>query len=183
MTQPWKVPDDVSSLITEVRNKYHMPRLEDAKVVACFEDSRPFTKNKPNMGKVVKFTPLAKLWHNSPYDFCIVICADFWHDVLTRRDQREALADLLLSRCDVEYVPETVTENGKKKPVKDEWGRVKYTNEIKLDKFGQPVWRISPLDLDVYSSNIRRFGFWFEEFRNLASAMKHAEADNKEANG
>lgn len=177
-TQPWKVPSDVADLIEAVKQKYHLPRLEDAKIVACFEDSKPFTKNKPNLGKVVKFTPLAKLWHSSDScDFCVVICADFWHDVLTSKDQREALADLLLSRCDVEYIPETITENGKKKTIKDDWGRVKYTNEIKVDKVGQPVWRISPLDLEVYTSNIRRFGFWFEEFRNLQSAVETASKE------
>ncbi|MEV8810489.1 hypothetical protein AB0066_25520, partial [Klebsiella pneumoniae] len=51
-------------------------------------------------------------------------------------------------------------KKGKKpKPKKDKFGRVIYTNDVKLDEeSGEPIWRVDPLDLHVFAKNAARYG-------------------------
>lgn len=167
---PWKAPTDIVSLVVDVQNKHHIPRLVDASIAVCIEDSKPFVQNKLNLGKVSKFSPLAKLWQGVPHDFCLSIPSDLWHSVL-KGEQREAYLDLQLTRCQVEYIPETVEENGKKKPIKDEWGRIQYTQEIKRDDSGNPKWKVVSLDLEIFAENVRRYGLWHEGLMELQDAI------------
>lgn len=169
---PWQAPSDVVSLVNEVRRKYHH-HLEQAEIAVGFLDSKPFIKNKFNWGKVRKFTKAAKLWHpdDKKYDFEIMFCAEAWHGILNLT-QREAWADLLLCRCSVELEPVVVVENKKKKVVKDEWGRVEYSNEFKLDEDGRPKWKVLPFDVEVLASNIKRYGLWLEPFSSLKYAIE-----------
>lgn len=167
---PWKASQDVLDLVHEVYEKHHAERLHGGLIGVCFDDSKPFVKNKLNLGKVTKFSPLAKLWQGTKLDFCISISMDLWHSVLTA-EQREAYIDLQLSRCGVEYLPEEIEENGKKKVVKDEFGRVHYTNQVKLDDEGNPKWKILPLDLEVFASNVRRYGLWQSDLLDLKDAI------------
>lgn len=174
---PWKAPQEVFDLVQNVKNKHHADRLTEASIAVCFDDSKPFVRNKINLGKVTKFSHLAKLFQSQPYDFVLTLCSDLWVEVLDN-SQREALIDLLLTRCQVEYIPETVEENGKKKPVKDEWGRIQYTKEVKTDEAGNPKWKVSPLDIDVFTENVRRYGLWLDciiEFKDacVSSSANH----------
>jgi len=89
--------------------------------------------------------------------------------------QKEALVDLRVCCCQVEYEPEVQEENGKKKPVKDKWGRTVYTNVIKLDDEGNPKWKAAPLDLHVIQDNIARYGCWCQDLIDLKSTIKDAE--------
>lgn len=173
---PWKVPSDILDLIQEIQTRHHEPRLANASIACCFDDSKPFVRNKINLGKVTKFSPLAKLWQGQRYDFCFVICSELWYSVL-KPNEREAYIDLLLTRCQVEYVPETIEENGKKKPVKDEWGRVQYTNEIKLDDEGNPKWKVAPLDIETLTENVRRYGLWLDCIIEFKVACDHAKGE------
>jgi hypothetical protein len=173
MANSWKATVEVLELINLVKEKFHNERLADSSIVACFDESKPFIKGKINLGKVSKFSSLARLWQNQKHDFCLVICADLWHDVLGSIE-REALIDLLLSRCEVELVPETIEENGKKKPVKDDLGRLKYTKEIKLDDEGNPKWKVAPLDLELFAKNVRRYGLWFDDLLAMKEAIDSA---------
>lgn len=181
MANPWKAPQDVLELINHVKEKFHNERLAEASIVGCFDDSKPFVRNKINLGKVAKFNHLARLWQNQKHDFCLVICADLWHDVLGNAE-REALVDLLLSRCEVERIPETIEENGKKKPVKDEWGRIQYTKEIKLDDEGNPKWKVAPLDLELFAKNVRRYGLWLDDLLEMKEAIDSATSEEKDEN-
>lgn len=176
---PWKAPNEVFDLLNSVKVKYHDSRLADASIVVSFDDSKPFLNNKLNLGKVTKFSPLAKLWQGQKHDFCICIPMDLWTSVL-KVTQREAYLDLQLSRCGVDYLPEEVEENGKKKKIKDNWGRISYTDQIKLDDDGNPKWKVLPLDLDIFVENIRRYGLWMDTFEELASVCvnKHNETKN-----
>jgi hypothetical protein len=78
------------------------------------------------------------------------------------------MLDLHLARCEVEYIARLDENN---KPVKDEWGRVDYTNEVKLDDEGRPKWKLLPFDLLVCSRNIKRYGLWCPEIENLGQAV------------
>ncbi len=168
----WKTPQNVLDLIKDVKQKHHHPRLEDATFSACFEDSKSFVNNRINLGKTTKFSEFNKLWQENSCDFCIILCTDVWHSLLID-SQREALIDLHLTRCGVDFIPEVIKENGKKKVVKDEFGRIQYTNQIKLDENGNPKWRIEFLDLVVFTKNVIRYGTWLEELIEFKKVLKN----------
>lgn len=173
---PWKASVEVVDLLEQIKEKHHHERLMDkfdASIAVSFDDSKPFLRNKLNLGKVTKFSPLAKLWQGEKHDFCLSISMDLWHSVL-KGSQREAYIDLLLTRCTVEFLPEEIEENGKKKKVKDEWGRVQYTQEIKVDDNGNPKWKVAPLDLEIFASNVRRYGLWCDDLMELKEAISAA---------
>lgn len=173
MSLTWPAPANVLELLEIPRAKYHS-HLETATFAIAFDESKPFIRNRFNWGSLVKFSDFNKLWQQkSKYDFCITICSDVWHSILDT-SQKEALLDLHLTRCEIERVPETIIEGKKKKVVKDEWGRVKYTNEIKFDKNGNPKWQVMPLDLDVFSRNIRRYGLWCPELSDFQTVLANA---------
>lgn len=170
---PWPAGDEVMRLMTEVKVKHHDERLGDTTVAMCFDDSKPFKKGKFNWGKAMKFSPIAKLFQHKDkkVDFLIILCVDAWHEVLTG-NQREALIDLHLSRFQPEYLPNFIEENGKKKPVKDKWGRIEYSKDVKRDEEGNIIWKVEPLDLFVLSDNVRRYGPWCEELKNFREAIQ-----------
>jgi hypothetical protein len=174
---PWVADPSVIALCEKVKNQHHLPRLAEAEIAWCFVDSKPFNKGRFNWGKVRRFQQVDKLWHpdHKRYDFLIMLSASAWNNVLSDI-QREALADLHLTRCSVEYEPvrEEVTVNGiiKHKIVKDDWDRIEYTQDIKRDKeTGEPKWRILPFDLHVFADNAKRYGVWCEELLNFKEAL------------
>lgn len=178
MLPPWAADESVVKLFEDIKTKFHLPRLEEAGIAICFQDSKPFSKGRFNWGKVRRFQSVDKLWHRSDrtYDFLITLCADAWNNILTT-NQREALADLHLIRCSVDYEPvkEEVTVKGviKHKIVKDDWGRVEFTNEIKRDKeTGEPKWKILPLDLPVFSDNVSRYGLWCSDLTDFGDIVQ-----------
>jgi hypothetical protein len=157
-----KAPAPVVDLFREVTEKHHFPRLETAQIGICFTDAKAFRGDQINLGKVSKFTSQNRIWQDVKRDFCITLCSDVWYQILND-EQREALADLLLTCCDVEYEPVTEVVGNRKKPVKDEWGRVQKTDEIKYDDEGNPKWRVKPLDLIVFAENARKYDLWLKE--------------------
>lgn len=175
MSLSWPAPNNVLELLETIKTTHH-PHLDAANITVAFDESKPFIKDRFNWGNVSKFSNFNKLWQVQKYDFCIVICSDIWHSILDN-SQREALLDLHLTRCEVEYIPEIVIEGKKKKIVKDEWGRVQYTNEIKLDDNGCPKWTVVPLDLNVICKNIQKYGFWCPELSNLQNVVINADAN------
>lgn len=181
MANVWKASDDVLDIVKKVQSLHHSPRLDRAVIAVCFDESKPFVKNKINLGRILKSSPLSRLWQIRPHDFCLVIPSDLWHSVLT--DRREAYVDLQLTRCVVEYLPDTVEENGKKKPIKDEFGRVQYSTEPKCDEEGNPKWAISPADLEAFASNVRRYGLWLDELVDIKDAVLNNVPARSQDNG
>lgn len=164
-----KAPPQIYDVLNEVISSHS--RLEQASVGICLTDAKPFRAGRINLGKATKFTASAKIWHGEKKDFCITLCADVWYQILND-SQRKALLDLLLTCCDVEYEPLTQEVNGKEVKVKDEWGRVVYSDKVKCDDEGRPKWRILPLDLYVFAQNAKRYDLWLkdiiDELDNLA---------------
>jgi len=170
MPAVWQANLDVVQLVEKVRLKNHVPRLELASVAICFSDTKPFVGGRFNWGKVSKFSPVAKLYHAKCFDFLITICADAWVSILDE-SQREALIDLHLERCQVDYEPVCEEINGVKKPIKDEWGRIQVTDVIKTNDDGSPKWKVDPLDLNVFQSNVLRYGCWCEDLIEFKTAV------------
>lgn len=167
----WQADGQVVELLTKVKNLHHLPRLQQATISVCFDESKPFRKNVFNWGKVVKFSPITKLHQNSKVDFCICISSEVWQSL--NLQQREALLDLHLSCCSAEYVPQVNIVNGKKVVVKDEVGRTQYTDEFKEDVDGNIIWRKLPLTIEVMQDNIMRYGCWISEFYELKVTMSN----------
>jgi len=172
---------EVRQMVDEIKGLNH-PHLEIAKVAVQFVNSKPFVKERLNIGKITKFSKSAKLWHpsNNRFDFCLSLCVDVWHGLLNDQ-QRRALVDLHLSRCKVEYEPVTEVINGKRTVIKDEWGRKEYTETIKTDDEGAPCWKIEPLDLQVFSENVGRYGLWYDDLVNFKIAIEESENDADKA--
>lgn len=185
--KPWPAADDVIQLMEYVKAKNH-PLLIDANVALAFQDSKPFTKNRFNFGKASKFSTLNQLWQGKKYIYQILLSADGWYQVLAG-DQREAWLDLHLSRFHPEMIPDM--EGGeadqdaadddapkkkgkakKPKPKKDKFGRIVYTNDVKLDEeTGEPIWKVDPLDLHTFALNAGRYGLWCEDLQNFGEAV------------
>ncbi len=176
MAAVWQANLEVEQLVEKVRLKHHVPRLATASVAVCFTDSKPFVHGRFNWGKVNKFSTIAKLYQSKSYDFLITLCADAWLSILGEK-QREALVDLHLERCQVDYEPLTVEVNGKKQPVKDEWGRVQVSDVVKTDDDGVPKWKVYPLDLLVFQRNVMRYGCWSEDMIDFKSAIDKKEEE------
>ena len=168
MSKPWKASQEVHDLLDAVKTRNHLPRLQLATIVAEFKDGKPFPKNRFNWGSVSKFG--SKLWLSGDFTFRLTICAGVWHEVLNDV-QRESYLDLLIQRCEPVYIPQTVEENGKKIVVKDDFGRIQYTDEIKYDDDGEPKWQIVPMDLIVMTKNVQRYGLWMENLIEFAKVV------------
>jgi hypothetical protein len=178
--KPWPAGQEVVTLLDHIKHKNH-ERLELAKVAIAFIDAKAFVKGRFNWGKSRKLSPVAKLWHHKDkvYDYEIILPADGWHQVL-QGIQREAWIDLHLSRFRPEMIPAFIEENGKKKPVKDDFGRIEYTNEMKLDEeTGSPIWLCDPLDLHVFADNAARYGVWCEDLQDFKTALKEGDKDEE----
>lgn len=166
--------EDVFALVNDVKLKYHVPRLLEARIAVSFVESKPFIAGRFNWGKVSKFSEAAKIWQGDEYDFCITLCDCAYNDVLEGK-QREALLDLLLNCCQTEFVPEMEQKGTKAVPAKDKWGRIIYTDEIKLDEDGNVKWKVVPLDLHAYQDNVSRYGCWCEDLLEMKNAIKRAD--------
>jgi hypothetical protein len=83
----------------------------------------------------------------------------------------------MLTRLDMEYIPEIIEENGKKKKVMDEFGRVQYSQVPKTDKEGKVKWKIDSLDLEVFAKNVRKYGLWQEDLLTLKEAILAADVE------
>jgi len=166
MPDKWKASGNVYDIMNEIKDLHHKSRLENAKVALAFVDSKPYINDDINLGRVSKFTDFDKIWMNEEFDFHITICCDVWNSILNL-SQKKALIDLQLTRCQVEYVPATVVEGKKKKTLKDDYGKIQYTTEVKLDDNGNPKWKVLPLNFYVISENISRFGLWCHPLTNL----------------
>jgi hypothetical protein len=179
---PWQAGTDVTDLFHEIKTKHHLPRLEMARFAVCFTDTAPFLKGRFNWGKVQKFTPMAKLWHHEDmkYDFLVVLCGEAWQNILDMK-QREALVDLHLTRCDVDFEPEMAIDpiTNKNTVVKDEFGRIQMSTNVKVDDDGVPKWKVHPLDLHVFTSNVTRYGVWSEELLDFKKAVDHQVAETE----
>lgn len=167
----WQANEEIFNLLNKIKEQHHHPRLERAAVAVCFNESKPFKKGRFNWGNVSKFSSVSRIWQQKPYDFCLTLSSDAWVGVLDN-SQKEAWLDLCLTRCDVEYKPVVTVENGKSIPVKDEFGRIEYTDEIKEDKESFPLWRVNPLGVEVIQSNVKRYGTWCQDFLDLKEVLE-----------
>ncbi len=178
--RPEPAPPEVTEQFERIKKQHHLPRLEHARIAVMFRDEPAFKKGRFNWGSVKKCDPVSQalsgMSNADEYDFVVIIPEAAW-EFCRVSNVTNGYADLFLTRCSVEYEPETKTvpgkagKPGKEKPIKDDWGRVKYTTNPKYDEDGQPKWTALPLDLHTLTDNVGRYGAWcddFEDFRDAA---------------
>lgn len=174
MADTWKAPAKIADMMESVKELHHTPRIAPASIALALNDSKPFIKNRFNWGSVRKFSDFNKLWQSHRFDFSITLCMDVWEGFLNDH-QRHALLDLHLTRCEPVYEPETVIENGKKVVIKDDFGRVKFTDIMKTDSNGAVKWQVLPVDLIIFTQNVQRYGLWCNDLIDLGGAMKETD--------
>lgn len=172
----WPARPDVLEQLNALKIKYH-PKLVDVPIVVELSDAKPFKNNRLNLGNVRKFSKAHKIWQKGDFDFCITLIGEVWAEVL-KGEQHDALLDLHLTRIEPVYIPQVVIENKKKIICKDDFGRIILSEEQKLDKNGEPCWRVLPIDIGVLTKNARRFGFWFEDLAAIRDTALDLEAKN-----
>jgi hypothetical protein len=172
MALVWAAPLEIFQKLDEVKTNKH-PQLNDVSIVVELSDAQPFKNNRLNLGNIRRFSAANKIWQKGDFDFCITLVGEVWQQIL-KEDQHDAILDLHLTRIEPICEPQVIVENNKKITVKDDYGRIVLTETQKLDKNGNPKWRVLPIDLGVLSQNVRRFGFWFDdlvEFQNIISGV------------
>ena len=168
----WPADKAVIELLEEVKFKAHLPRLEKLKFCVSITDGPAFVKDRLYLGRVTRIPECYRMRQKEPADFEITISGGTWGEILKKPEQRAALLDLHLTRVQPVYKNEVIIENKKRVVAKDEFGRIKKTEEVKVDKNGEPMWTIDPLDMRVIVQNIRRYGFWFDDLAEVFSVVK-----------
>lgn len=149
----WMCDSQVYDMAKGLIEKYH-PHLVEAKIALLFSDKRKSSGNRLVLGVCKRVSNDDKVL--SGYDFKIILSAEDWGELTSK--ERQALLDHELSHCDVERVPMMEIVNGKKKPVRDKYGRKLYTEEIQTDDNGKPKWKIRPHDFENFIKIQERYG-------------------------
>ncbi len=166
MASIWQAPDAIRKEINRIKNAHH-GHLGEASIWALCSDSKPIRQNRLVVTMTKRCSKTEKL--SSGHDFKIIILMEAWANLPDAA--RELALDEALCRCGVKYVPQMLEINGKKEVVKDEIGRTIYTDEIDVDKEGQPRWCILPSDASLYFDLLVRHGKYSEEAENTARAL------------
>lgn len=163
----WQAPKEIRDLVTEVRDEHH-PHLTAASFWVLVSDRKAISDNRVIVTTSKKCTKEEKL--STGHDFKIVVLAESWANLPD--SAREIAIDEALCRCGVQYVPQSMEVNGKKEIVKDDLGRVIYTDQVAYDNEGNPKWRINRPDAGLYYDMILRHGQYSEEAENVALTLK-----------
>ena len=166
MASIWNAPKDIESAIRTLKDEHH-PHLGSASIWVLCSDSKPIRNNQLMVTMTKRCGKTEKL--ATGHDFKIIVLMEAWANL---PDSARMLAlDEALCRCGVKYVPQTIEINGKKEVVKDDLGRVIYTDEIDVDKEGEPKWKVNPPDAGLYYSLLQRHGKYSEEAENAIAAL------------
>jgi len=167
MASIWEAPKDMRELFERVRHDHHQPRLAQASIWVLVTDAPGVRGDQVITTTVHKCSAAEKL--ASGHDFRIVVRSETWANLAD--PQRLIAADEALCQCGVKYVPQTVEVNGKKEILKDEWGRVLYTDQISYDEQGVPRWKLNKPDAALFYVLLGRHGEYCEAAENVTRAL------------
>jgi len=167
MVSVWEAPRAIQDTVKRLRKAHH-PHLEQASIWVLCSDRSPLRRNKFVPTVTTLCTKTEKL--SSGHDFKITISMDGWQRLTD--PQREIALDDALHRCGVKREPETIEINGKAVVIKDDLGRIIYTDEIAYDKEGRPRWQIMPPDGEVFFGMLRRYKGYNDEAENTIRTIE-----------
>jgi len=163
----WNATAEIAATGRKVKESHHHPRLALASIWWLICDSKPIQSDRFIAVKTQRCNKAEKL--ETQHDFKIVIIAEAW-EMLTN-DQREQALDEALCHCGVKYIPQMLEINGRKEPVKDDMGRIIYTDVISYDGDGVPKWKINQPDAGLFFAMLQRHGEYSEDARNVIRAL------------
>jgi len=166
MPTVWQAPPNVRVLVERIKS--HHPHLGQASIWVLMSTASAVTCNRFVATRASLCTKTEKL--ESGHDFKIIISSDAWQKLTDA--QREVEIGKALCRCGVRYEPETIEINGKAHVVKDDLGRVIYTDEIAYDKEGRPRWCVNKPDAEIYFSLFKRRGAYDESTDNACRLVR-----------
>jgi hypothetical protein len=162
MASIWEAPENIRETLLELKHEHHC-HLGSASIWLLCSDRSPIKNNRLVVTTTSKCTPTERL--ATGHDFKIVILMDAWAR-LTDKQGTIAL-DQALCRCGVKWVPQTMEINGRREVLKDDLGRILYTDEIDHDSDGRPKYVINPPDAGIYFAMVHRYGNYTEELEDL----------------
>lgn len=163
----WEAPEEIRQLVGEIKEAYH-PHLILAKIWVLINDASPIVENQLVPMVTSRCTKTEKL--KSGNDFKIIVVAEAW-GLLTTQQKRVAI-DEALCHCGVQYVPLTQKINKKDEVIKDEIGRIIYTDVIATDGEGLPKWKMNRPDASIYFGLIQRHEVYSEALENVQNALE-----------
>ena len=163
MVSIWEANEDIKAKLRKLKTEHH-PHLSLAGIWLLCNDGQAIRDNQVVTTRVSKCTKTEKL--ASGYDFKIEIMMETWAH-LTDKGRLMAL-DHALCQCGVRHVPQKMEINGRKEIVKDELGRIMFTDEVEYDKQNNPKWKINKPDAPLFFEMISRYGMdYCEEADNV----------------
>lgn len=166
MASIWEAPADIRKALQAIKKEHH-PHLAAASLWALCADGKAIRNNQLVVTQSKRSTKTEKLANG--HDFKIIVMMEGWSQLPDAAQQ--VTLDEALCRCGVKYVPQMVEVNGRKEVVKDDLGRIVYTDQIDYDKEGQPRWKINPPDAGLYYAMLQRHRKHSEEAENVALAL------------
>lgn len=168
MASIWEANEDIKRKLREIKKEFH-PHLSLASIWLLCSDGNAIRDNHVIATTTQKCTRTEKL--SSSHDFKITIMMETWAHLTDKG--REIALDEALCRCGVKYVPQKMEINGRKEVVKDELGRIVYTDEIEYDKENNPKWKVNRPDAGLYFDLLMRRGTYSEEADNAMRALSN----------
>ncbi len=163
---------DLYTMLHELIGRYHS-RLEEAKIVLYANDKNKNRANKIIIAEASKASSKMKASTNA--DFTIMVYMTPWSDL--NMTQKRACLDHELCHCGVHFEPVKEAAGGTRsgrprlKVVRDDYGRVQYTNEIKRNENGEPKWRLLPHDLEEFRDIVARHGIWDKDIQSFKEVL------------
>jgi hypothetical protein len=176
MASIWEASVKIQQQVRAIADQHHS-HLHQASLWVLCSDARAIRDNHIIATQTKKCTNTERL--SSGHDFKIIIMMEIW--AMLTDEQRDKALDEALCRCGVKRVPQTMEINGKKEVVKDDYGRIVYTDEIAYDKEDRPKWKINRPDAELYFGMIRRHADYNEEAENVQRAFAGQELKLPEA--
>ena len=178
----WELEQDnpIYTIMNRLVSSYHS-HLAEAKIVIYASDKNRTKANRIVIADASKAP--AKLKASTNADFTITLYMTPWGDLNV--EQRDACLDHELSHCGVHYEPcqEQVGQSRQGRPrmqvVRDEYGRIQYTNEIKRDENDEPKWRLLPHDLEEFGDVVERHGRWDEAIQSFSEALNRSDNEGR----
>lgn len=167
MSNVWNATAQICDLGRKVKEQFHHPRLALASIWWLLCDSKPIQSDRFVAVKIQRCNKAEKL--ETGHDFKVMVIAEAW-EMLTN-DQREQALDEAMCRCGVKYIPQMIEISGRKEPIKDDLGRIVYTDQIAYDNEGNPKWKIEQPDAGLFYAMLLRRGQYSEEAHNVLLAL------------
>jgi hypothetical protein len=131
----------------------HHSELTNARIALAWNRSwKPDADGHSKIGQCKKASDLDR--ELAPYDFVIMLRADFWHSSEVTDDQRRALLDHELCHA-------TVKEGKDGEPARDERDRV--------------IYRMRKHDVEEFSQIVERHGLYKRDLESFAAALRRSK--------